>query len=208
MNENEVLDFLLTNPDFLAKNPKTLLHMRLSTNKSDDSISLNDYQTKLLQEDNKKLSNELAHIIDISDFNYNEQLKLQKFILKIISKTKKEELVSVLTKDLLKDFSLLESKLIIWGEHKIHAKRKTKLFRYIDGKKPYFGTINVDDNDILFSKENNSIAILPIKSFNYGLLAVSAKDNRFIDNRVSANLLLFLTNIIYLLLQRLKFIDG
>lgn len=198
MNSDKILQYLLDHPDFLINNEEVLLANNLVLNNDSNIKYIIEYQAELLKKDNQKLQQELAEIVAVADFNYNEQLKIQKFVLSIIKQKSLTQLLDFLIKNIPKKFNLLTAVIIIWRKSDIKQANKDKILRYLDDNQPYCGIINDEDNDLLFNNKSASVAIMPIGSTNYGILALSAKDKRFFDDNISTNLLSFLADVIYL----------
>ncbi len=203
MNNKDIVNYLLANPNFLIKHKEVLLSANLGNITKKDVLSISNYQTKLLQQENNNLQKDLSELVEVAKFNYHEHLKMQKFILLLIKQNNSKDFYQMIREYLLTHFNLLESRLIIWEENNINKTNKAKIMRYLN-KKPYCGAMNNSDNKILFSKKNTSVAIMPIKSFAYGILAISSNDDRFLADNIASDLLLFLADTVYLLLQKLS----
>ncbi len=203
MKNKDIIDYLLAHPNFLAKNKEVLLSANLGIKNKKNTLSITNYQIKLLHQQNIDLQQDLLEIVKTAKFNHNENVKIQKFIIILMSQNNIKDFYKIMTKDLLEHFNLLESRLIIWNKDNISKTNKGKIMRYLD-KKAYCGIINSGDNKILFGKKSTSVAIIPIKSFKYGILALSSSDNRFFADNIASDLLVFLADIVYLLLQKLS----
>ena len=202
MNDKIVQAYLQKNPDFLINHPQILIDLNLPPQVKEGNLSIIDYQVKLLKERYQTLDAQLADLIDVAKFNELSQLQTQQFILKIIKQTDRKSLDKLMQITLAKKFKLAQSKLIIWSEQRhIKAENKRQLLRYIDQSSVYFGSINEPESRLIFDKHPKSIALVPLKSTRYGLLALASSDERFSQTNISEILLSLIANVAYIILQ-------
>jgi uncharacterized protein YigA (DUF484 family) len=176
ITEKQVITYLEKNPAFFDENLDTLIKMDIPHPKGVGTISLLERQIKSAKEQIDILGFELMECAEMSEFNYMEQQKVQRFILKLFATKNIENVQTLFEKTFAKDFFLLEVNFIK------ATKEYAQILRYLeDGV--FFGQLEKKELDILFKKKNQSIALCAIGTkAKYGLLAFSAQDERFLED--------------------------
>jgi uncharacterized protein YigA (DUF484 family) len=189
ITEKQVITYLEKNPAFFGKNLETLIKMEIPHPKGVGTISLLERQIQSARKQIDVLSLELMECIEMAEFNYMEQQKVQNFILKLFVTKNIQGIQTLFEKTFAKDFFLLEVNLIKT------TKEYEQILRYLD-EGVFFGQLEKKELDLLFKKKNKSIALCEIGAkAKYGLLAFSAEDERFLEDEISTELLFFIAKI-------------
>lgn len=195
--KKQVIEYLEKNPKFFDENLAVLYKMEIPHPKGVGTVSLLERQIQSAREQIDILSEDLVECIALAEFNYLEQMRVYQFILKLLGAKNKESIKSLFEEKFVKKFDLLEINLIKT------TKKHNQVLRYLeDGV--FFGQLEKEENSLLFKKKNQSIALCSLgNNAKYGLLVFSASDERFLEDELSTELLIFIAKITEFVLKKL-----
>ncbi|SFV58462.1 Protein of unknown function DUF484 [hydrothermal vent metagenome] len=194
MNKKQVKEYLEKNLDFLDKNLDLLQKMEIPHPKGIGTISLLERQVEALREQNEKLTKQITQFAKIAKLNYEEQLKVQNFVIKLLNTKNNTQITNLFNKEFIKLFDLEESSVLLWQNN--NKKDYQHLLRYLEDDLVFCGFLKKAELKSLFKKDYQSIAMLSLGTkSNKGLMIFTAKDSRFLDNNLATDLLEFIAKI-------------
>ncbi len=116
VTEAQVLAFLEAWPDFLTRHPALVAGLRLPWPGGKGSISLVEYQMRLLRERNARLERQLAELIAAGHANDRLQQQMQRLILALVGAAGAEEALALLHRHLRADFAAERVVLLLTGD--------------------------------------------------------------------------------------------
>lgn len=196
IKEKQVANYLLKHKDFFEKNTDVLAKLSIPHPRGAGTLSLLERQITLLREQLKLAENNFKEFIEINNFNYKEQLKVQKFVIKLISINTEELVIKLLEQDSKKLFNLKESNVFMWKNHKKNP-IMDNIIRHVNNKNVFCGKLPINENKAIFKYTNKSIALLPIgRNASIGLYAISSRNDKFLDSNISTDLLSYIAQLI------------
>ncbi|MCW8875604.1 MAG: DUF484 family protein [Kangiellaceae bacterium] len=187
MEEAQVKNYLLNNPDFLHNNPQLLTHLDLQ-HEVGGATSLVEKQIKVLRERNQTLQGQLIEMLQAA-FN-NEQLLIlcNQFMLELLACDNLQSLTATIKSSLKRDFDLDDVALILVGDYPpaepaiVYAESrqiKELLNCQFPDNQPLCGRLELAPRKALFGElcpDLSSFALIPLgEKCEYGLLALASK---------------------------------
>lgn len=195
--KKQVIEYLEKNPKFFDENLAVLYKMEIPHPKGVGTVSLLERQIQSAREQIDILSEDLVECIALAEFNYLEQMRVYQFILKLLGAKNEANIKSLFEEKFVKEFDLLEINLIKT------TKKHNQVLRYLEDD-VFFGQLEKEENSLLFTKKNQSIALCGIgNNAKYGLLVFSASDERFLEDELSTELLIFIAKITEFVFKKL-----
>ena len=160
LNEKEVEQFLLLNPDFLSKNSHILNTLEI-VHETGGAVSLIQKQVELLRENYNSTSNNLLGLIEIAKNNENIFLRTKDLILDLILCKNAVDIISLTERRFEGKFQADKCKLIFFRENTNLPKGRVvdpKEAHGVFGKKYnavdiYCGPVNKKESDYIFKKK-------------------------------------------------------
>lgn len=85
MNEREVADYLIANPDFFAEHAELLGAIRLSNPHGKSAVSLQERQMQMLRDKNKQIERRLAELLRYGHENDSIAAKFHRWTIRVMS---------------------------------------------------------------------------------------------------------------------------
>lgn len=101
LNEDDVLEFLKSNPNFLKRHPEALEMMDLPQMSSTEGVA--DFQAhmiKRLKADKEEVLSTTKEIVETSRANMNNQQRIHKAVLRLLESTTLDDFIQSITMDL------------------------------------------------------------------------------------------------------------
>ncbi|TQV72002.1 DUF484 family protein [Aliikangiella marina] len=188
MEEAQVKNYLVNNPDFLAKNPQLLGHIELNHG-FDQTTSLVERQIKVLRDRNQVMQGQLVEMLQAA--HSNEQLLIQcnHFMLTLLQAESFAILTTQIIDMLKQDFDLDDAALVLVGEYPQNdnikrvadaAEIKSVLNCQFPDSEPLCGRLELNAKTTLFGEKAEvlqSFALIPLgNECEKGLLALASQD--------------------------------
>ena len=212
LNEKEVEQFLLLNPDFLSKNSHILNTLEI-VHETGGAVSLIQKQVELLRENYNSTSNNLLGLIEIAKNNESIFLRTKDLILDLILCKNSIDIISLTERRFEGKFQADKCKLLFFRENLNLPKGRIiapKEAHGVFGKKYnavdiYCGSINKKESDYIFKKKSGIVEciLVPIKSPDCpGLLALGSKKEGVYSNDYDSMFLEFVAQVLANLIER------
>ena len=212
LNEKEVEQFLLLNPDFLSKNSHILNTLEI-VHETGGAVSLIQKQVELLRENYNSTSNNLLGLIEIAKNNESIFLRTKDLILDLILCKNSIDIISLAERRFEGQFQADKCKLLFFRENLNLPKGRIidpKEAHGVFGKKYnavdiYCGSINKKESNYIFKKKSGIVEciLVPIKSPDCpGLLALGSKKEGVYSNDYDSMFLEFVAQVLANLIER------
>ena len=212
LNEKEVEQFLLLNPDFLSKNSHILNTLEI-VHETGGAVSLIQKQVELLRENYNSTSNNLLGLIEIAKNNESIFLRTKDLILDLILCKNSIDIISLAERRFEGQFQADKCKLLFFRENLNLPKGRIidpKEAHGVFGKKYnavdiYCGSINKKESNYIFKKKSGIVecVLVPIKSPDCpGLLALGSKKEGVYSNDYDSMFLEFVAQVLANLIER------
>ena len=214
--EQEVVDYLGENPEFLVRHPELVDNLRVPHTYG-EAVSLLEYQSKRLRDENRNLQQRLEDLIRNARENEELSRRLHRLSLDIMECSTADELFSCLYQGLPDHFDAEFTALRIFtapasswdaglSEFAGEAVPERELFdALLSGNRPLCGSPGRDEAAYLFgdqAEEVESSALIPLgRSSPVGVLAIGSRDP---DRYASSMGTVFLRRIAALVTQALE----
>src|ERR1700744_2147532 len=114
MNEREVAEYLLANPDFFAEHAELLGSIRLSNPHGKSAVSLQERQMEMLRDKNKQMERRLAELLRYGHENDSIAAKFNRWTLRVISERDPYALPKTIPAGLCEIFQFPQAALRAW----------------------------------------------------------------------------------------------
>jgi uncharacterized protein YigA (DUF484 family) len=114
MNEREVADYLLANPEFFSRHAELLATVRLANPHGKAAISLQERQMEMLREKNKLLERRLAELLRHGHENDSIAEKFNRWTSRVIAERDTHALPRTVTLGLTEVFDVPGAALRVW----------------------------------------------------------------------------------------------
>lgn len=199
-----VTQYLLEHPDYIQNNIGLFLQPEPQAELDNGNLSLTNYQTELLYKKHQELHQQLLDIIEVGHLNEIAQRQSYQFILKVLEQKTLKSLLNFIKKEAKKIFKISQVELLIWAQSTLKEQEKIAIKRYLGDSSAYFGSINAEDVPLIFSEAVKTVAFVPLKYIDYGILAFATQDDYFAHEQSSEILLTFIAGVISQHLQNLN----
>lgn len=179
MEENKVVQFLLSTPDFFLRHAKTLNQITLPNPHGNRAVSLAEWQVQLLREKNKLLENKIKEFLYFGHQNDRLIRLLTQWCAFVISNSNERELPTLLAKKLASIFNISYTKVFLFpfkNKEEKHLSDNNSAPQFVKSlhsfvknlNRPYCNNeANEGEIDWLFKKNElmshlSSIALLPL----------------------------------------------
>lgn len=188
MEEAQVKNYLVNNPDFLAKNPQLLSHIELNHG-YDQTTSLVERQIKVLRDRNQAMQGQLVEMLRAAHSNEHLLVQCNHFMLTLLQAEDFAALTQQIIELLKKDFDLDDAALVLVGQYpsdenvslvEDSAAIKSLLNCQFPDSEPLCGRLESNAKASLFgdnASDLESFALIPLgNECERGLLALASKD--------------------------------
>jgi len=184
--EQTIVNFLSTNPDFFDRHPELLQQLEISHQKG-ESVSLIERQVKILRKEIERYQKQIKELASVSHDNEQLNKRLHKLTLTLITTIDFDETLNVIQDKLHEDFDADAVELHLFSVAESEGTTNPDLdgFRELmDSGIPTCGSLKKKQLKELFgpqAEDINSTALIPIRSEGVlGVLAIGSQDkNRF-----------------------------
>lgn len=114
MNEREVADYLLANPEFFAEHAELLATVRLANPHGKAAVSLQERQMDMLREKNKHLERRLAELLRYGHENDSIASKFGRWTTRVMAERDPGALPRVIAMGLRDVFDVPQAALRVW----------------------------------------------------------------------------------------------
>jgi uncharacterized protein YigA (DUF484 family) len=114
MNEREVAEYLLANPEFFAQHAEMLATIRLANPHGKAAVSLPERQMDMLREKNKHLERRLAELLRYGHENDSIAAKFNRWTTRVIAERDAYALPRTVTSGLTEVFDVPRAALRVW----------------------------------------------------------------------------------------------
>ena len=121
MNEREVADYLLSDPDFFARHAELLAAVKLTSPHGNRAVSLQERQMEMLREKNKQLDRRLSELMRHGHENDSIVTRLTRWTTLIVAERDTHTLPQTLIRSLADVFDMPAVALRVWDLADAHA---------------------------------------------------------------------------------------
>jgi uncharacterized protein YigA (DUF484 family) len=114
MNDREVADYLLANPEFFSRHVELLAAVRLANPHGKAAISLQERQMDVLREKNKVLERRLAELLRYGHENDGLAAKFNRWTARVMAERDTHALARTVTHGLTEVFDVPSAALRVW----------------------------------------------------------------------------------------------
>ncbi|GLU34248.1 DUF484 family protein [Trinickia caryophylli] len=114
MNDREVAEFLLANPEFFSQHAELLAAVRLANPHGKAAVSLQERQMEMLREKNKVLERRLAELLRYGHENDSIAAKFNRWTARVIAERDAHALPRTVTQGLTDVFEVPHAALRLW----------------------------------------------------------------------------------------------
>lgn len=114
MNDREVAEYLLANPEFFSQHAELLAAIRLANPHGKAAVSLQERQMDMLREKNKLLERRLAELVRYGHENDSIAAKFNRWTARVIAERDAYALPRTVTFGLMEVFDVPQSALRLW----------------------------------------------------------------------------------------------
>jgi uncharacterized protein len=114
MNDREVADYLLANPEFFAEHAEMLATIRLANPHGKAAVSLQERQMDMLREKNKHLERRLAELLRYGHENDSIASKFNRWTIRVLAERDPYALPRTIAGGLREIFDVPQAALRVW----------------------------------------------------------------------------------------------
>lgn len=190
VDETTVANYLQDNPDFFIHNPQLLTQLKLPTVQQ-GTISLVERQQQLMREKIHSLEDEITSLMAIASHNQQLYKQFSQLYFKLLGCESITQLSETLAADFIDTLGMSKVEIKLYQPDvpaKFRCQRSSLdniLVQRLDKSQCYFGRINQQEQQLLFSEQwPGSVALIALGKYGEtGLLAVASDDpNHFEPN--------------------------
>src|ERR1700761_3518128 len=114
MNDREVAEYLLANPEFFAEHAEMLATIRLANPHGKAAVSLQERQMEMLRDKNKHLERRLAELLRYGHENDSIAAKFHRWTIRVMSERDPHALPKTIPAGLCDIFEVPQAALRVW----------------------------------------------------------------------------------------------
>jgi uncharacterized protein YigA (DUF484 family) len=191
ISDKDVVEFLEQNPDFFMDRESTLLKMRIA-HTSGDAVSLLQYQTERLREQNANLRAKLMDLVNVARENDRLNERIHRLTLALIKTHSIDDIIDVLEELLHKEFHAQWVRLFLFDHNAIETFKhqdnivtqdehiNTNFENFFKANRPLCGRLKKQQLEILFAEHADQVGsavLLPLGSHGkIGMVAIGSND--------------------------------
>ncbi|MBT4519994.1 MAG: DUF484 family protein [Halieaceae bacterium] len=203
LNEQQVVDYLKDNGDFLQRHPQLLDYLHIA-HASGSAVSLVEKQVGILRERNVELRHKLSSLTTSARDNDQLYLQTRALVLKLLEADSIEDLYRAFMESMTNDFKVEYACMILFSEDSDRgddcrfdraSSAKEKIGALLRSQTALCGALRKEELHYLFpnASEEGSAAIMPLyRDQQLGLIAVGSSDAGHYDTGMGT---LFLTHV-------------
>jgi uncharacterized protein YigA (DUF484 family) len=219
MSEEEVIQYLLSTPDFFIQHSDVLESLKLPHPVSGNVVSLLEYQVSVLQKTTAGYRGQFERLVEVARENESTMQKSRRLILAGLNCDSLDDFSIVVSDMVRDDFQIPHHALVLFDEATESAIRTHKLTKddvflsHASGFTECFcGVLPENEMKFLFSDEVNtirSVAVLPLLSRSggeierRGVLVLGAENEMAFDKDKGSMFLQYLADLLSAILLRL-----
>jgi uncharacterized protein YigA (DUF484 family) len=215
-NEQLVVEFLETHPEFFARHQSLLQHLRIPHQRG-GAISLVERQTEMLREQNREMRSQLHDLLDAARYNDLQFEKTKRLVLSLLEAATLDQLTDAIDEGLCQDFNGDMTRLVLFDQQIENAggnlksvslqQAKTQIAELIDTDWALCGTLTERQRQFLFDDRADKVlsaAVIPlIKGNNLGLLAIGSFEANYFHSSMGTLFLNYVGEVLSRVLSRL-----
>ncbi|MCB5162913.1 DUF484 family protein [Marinomonas algarum] len=219
MNEEEVIQYLSTTPDFFARHTELLESMSLPHPVSGKVVSLLEYQVALLRQSTADYKAQFERLVQVARENEETMQKSRRLVLASLACDSLDDFVGVIDDLVRNDFGLSHHTLLLYDEsidssirtHRL-SENESILSNTSSFQACYCGALPENEMRFLFPDdwaEMESVAVLPLQSRSggdvksCGVLVLGAESKVAFDQGKGTLFLQYLADLLSAILLRL-----
>ena len=187
----DVAEFLEQNPDFFMERSDLLLKIRFPHN-SGDAVSLLQYQTERLREQNANLHAKLMDLVNVARENDRLNERIHRLTLELIGTHSIDDVIDVLVELLHKQFHAQWARVYLFRHNHIDTVKhqdsiinqdesvNTHFENFFKANRPLCGRLKQQQLEVLFgehAEQVSSAVLLPLGSHGkIGMVAIGSSD--------------------------------
>lgn len=121
MNDREVAEYLLANPEFFVQHAELLAAVRLANPHGNAAVSLQERQMEMLREKNKLLERRLAELLRYGHENDSIAAKFNRWTARVIAERDPHALPRTVTHGLTEVFDVPHAAVRLWDVADVYA---------------------------------------------------------------------------------------
>jgi len=121
MNDREVAEYLLANPEFFVQHAELLAAVRLANPHGKAAVSLQERQMEMLREKNKLIERRLAELLRYGHENDSIAAKFNRWTARVIAERDPHALPRTVTHGLTEVFDVPHAALRLWDVADVYA---------------------------------------------------------------------------------------
>ncbi len=193
ISEKDVVEFLDQNHDFFMEKGDLLLKMRIA-HSSGDAVSLLQYQTERLREQNTNLHAKLMDLVNVARENDRLNERIHRLTLALINTHSIDNIIDVLVELLHKEFHAQWARVYLFRHNEVNTpahqdsiidqdeQLNTHFENFFKINRPLCGRLKKQQLEILFGEyadQVGSAVLLPLGSHGkIGMVAIGSEDEQ------------------------------
>ncbi len=208
ISEEQVCEFLSTQPDFFDNHPELLESLQLP-HESGKAVSLIERQISVLRERNLEMRSRLNNLLETARTNDKLFDKTKHLVLALLEANDLVSIVDILYSSLKNDFQVEHYKLILFSEKDINTV-PTKIVSLDQGtqaiggllrsNRATCGVLRDDELSFLFDEhaaEVQSVAVVPLSHGNtFGVLAIGSANPQHYKSSMGTLFLSYIAEVL------------
>lgn len=114
LNEREVADYLLANPQFFEQHAELLASVKLMSPHGNRAVSLQERQMDMLRDKNKQIERRLAELLRYGHENDSIAARFTRWTSRVLAERDPHALPATVTRGLLEIFEVPQASLRLW----------------------------------------------------------------------------------------------
>lgn len=215
IREDQVVQFLIDNPDFFVQHPNLLADISLP-HESGKAISLVERQVSVLRERNMDMRHRLSSLLDNARDNDRLFDKTKRLVLALLESNRPDDIIDALFYSFDKDFQIHYTSLILFTDTTLANNSPARTSRINDARehigailrnnKPVCGALSPEITQYLFPEHAESVASLALTPLvhgsTYGVLAVGNRDPKYYRTSMGTLFLSYIGEVLNRLLPQ------
>jgi len=217
ITEQNVVDFLETNPDFFKDHEETLLKLKISHH-SGDAVSILEYQIEKLREQNTHVRKKLMELVNLARENDRLSHRVHQLTLSLITTDSVDNVIDTLEVIFKKEFQADFIKVYLFSDPSLIVERhhdaiidmnelvSTQFDNFFKINRPLCGRLKLQQLNFLFKKQAESIGssvLIPLgKHSKIGMIAIGSEDHQRFHSSMGTVYLSQMSDIITQTLKR------
>jgi len=217
ITEQNVVDFLESNPDFFKDHEETLLKLKISHH-SGDAVSILEYQIEKLREQNTHVRKKLRELVNLARENDRLSHRVHQLTLSLITTNSVDNVLDTLEVIFKKEFQADFIKIYLFSNPDISVEHhhdaiidmdeqiSTQFENFFKINRPLCGRLKQQQLSFLFKQQSDSIGsavLIPLGSHGkIGMIAIGSEDHQRFHSSMGTVYLSQMSDIIAQTLKR------